>query len=242
MVDRPVVVLPPLLGGQAESWAALIELAPTFDDNWLLVGGQMVFLHELERHATDVRPTDDIDVVVNLRAEPAGLSRIHSALVAADFVQDNPGPTGTAHRYRRSRAVIDVLAPDKIGARAQLRLGVGHTIEAPGTSQAFNRFGVVMVEFEGVIADIWRPNLIGALLGKAAAVVKITSQSEAHRTKHMRDFDSLARLLGPADRETAMQTRSEGRMIHGLTQDPALSQLGSAAVQLLVGPERWSQE
>jgi hypothetical protein len=36
-----MVVLPPVLGGQAESWVALVELAPAFADNWLLVGGQI---------------------------------------------------------------------------------------------------------------------------------------------------------------------------------------------------------
>ena len=89
MVDQPVIVLPPLFGGQAESWAALVELAPAFGDNWLLVGGQMVFLHEVERQATDVRPTDDIDVVVDLRAEPAGLARIHSALISASHLSSD---------------------------------------------------------------------------------------------------------------------------------------------------------
>ena len=48
LVAEAVVQLPPLARGQAESWAALIELAPVFGDNWLLVGGQMVFLHEIE--------------------------------------------------------------------------------------------------------------------------------------------------------------------------------------------------
>lgn len=66
MAELPVVVLPPLIGGQAESWAALVELAPVFGDNWLLVGGQMVFLDEVERQATDVRPTDDVDAVVEI--------------------------------------------------------------------------------------------------------------------------------------------------------------------------------
>ncbi len=75
-------MLPPLVGGQAESWAALVELAP-------------------QRQATDLRPTDDIDVVVDIRTEPAGLARIHSELISASFDQDSPGPEGTAHRYRR---------------------------------------------------------------------------------------------------------------------------------------------
>lgn len=233
MADHPVIVLPPLAGGQAESWAALVELAPAFGDNWLLVGGQMVFLHELERQSTDVRPTDDIDVVVDLRAEPAGLARIHSKLISASFDQDSPGPEGTAHRYRRGPAVIDVLAPDNVGKRAQLTLGSGRTVEAPGTSQAFHRCGVVTVEVGGVSAQIPRPDLVGALLGKAAAVVKISSQSAASRAKHFRDFDSLAKLLGVVDRQSADLTKSERRMIVALIEAPELSNLGAASLRLM---------
>ncbi len=228
-----MVVLPRLHGGQAESWAALVELAPPFGDNWLLVGGQMVFLHEVERSATDVRPTDDVDVVVDLRAEPAGLGRIHSALADAGFAQDLPGPEGTAHRYRRRAAVIDVLAPDNLGARGQLRLGAGRTIEAPGTTQAFGRSSIVTVDVDGATAQIRRPDLVGALLGKAAAVVKITSQTPASRAKHLRDFDSLARLLGVADRTSAELTKSERRMIVALIEASELSELGAAALRLL---------
>lgn len=228
-----MVVLPPLLGGQAESWSALVELAPAFGDNWLLVGGQMVFLHEVERSATDVRPTDDVDVVVDLRAEPAGLARIHSALTNAGFDQDSPGPEGTAHRYRRGVAVVDVLAPDNVGKRAQLKIGSGRTIEAPGTSQAFHRSGLLTVEVDGASAQIRRPDLVGALLGKAAAVVKISSQSGASRAKHLRDFDSLVRLLGVADREGADLTKSERRMIVALVEEPELSELGAASLRLL---------
>lgn len=229
-----MVVLPPLVGGQAESWAALVELAADLGDNWLLIGGQMVFLHEVERGAVEVRPTDDVDVVVNLRAEPAGLSRIHAALVAVGFDQDSPGAEGTAHRYRRDGAVMDVLAPDNVGPRARLSLGAGRTIEAPGTSQAFHRSSAATVVVNGVQAQIRRPDLVGALLGKAAAVVKITSQSAASRAKHLRDFDSLAKLLGVADRQGAHLTRTERRTILSLTDAPELSALASASLQLLL--------
>ena len=180
-MTETVVQLPPLAGGQADSWAALVEIAPAFGDNWLLVGGQMVFLHEVERRSTDIRPTDDVDVVVNLRAEPAGLTRIHHALVGAQFSQDPPSPDGAAHRYRRGDAVFDVLAPDNVGERAQLSLGAGRTIEAPGTTQAFYRCDAVTVELDGSSGLVRRPNLVGALLGKASAVVKISSQSAANR-------------------------------------------------------------
>lgn len=232
MVDA-AVDLPAMAGGQAASWRALIEIAPTLSRNWLLVGGQMVFLHELERQSMDMRPTDDIDVVVDLRTEPTGLSRVHRVLSAAGFAQDVPGPDGTAHRYRRDAAVVDVLAPERLGARAQLRIGAGRTIEVPGTTQAFRRSGVVKVEMNGLSAEIRRPNLVGALIGKAAAVAKISSQSKASRSKHVRDVDALARLLGPADRSAASLTANERKLLRPLASGPELSPLGAAALQSL---------
>jgi hypothetical protein len=91
----------------------------------------------------------------------------------------------------------------------------------------------VTVEAGGVAGEIRRPDLVGALLGKAAAVVKISSQSAASRAKHLRDFDSLARLLGVADRRSAEMTRGERRMIVSLAEAPGLSELGTASLQLL---------
>lgn len=238
MNSHAEVVLPPVIGGQAESWAALIELAPLFGDNWLLIGGQMVFLHEVERQVPDVRPTDDVDVVVDLRAEPTALARVHAVLTESGFDQDIPGPQGTAHRYRRGAAMIDVLAVDSLGGRARLELGLGRTIEAPGTRQAFHRSGIVSVEFEGEAAQVRRPNAIGALLGKAAAVLKITSQSPASRAKHLRDFDSVAKLLGPDDRDSANLSTGERRSLRDLTALAELSQLGAASIRALLEQDR----
>lgn len=149
---EPWLRLPPLVGQQAESWAALIDLAPGLGRNWLPVGGQMVFVLEVQRRAREVRPTDDIDVVVDLRVEPNGLSAIHRFLDDADFRQDLPSADGIAHRYRRGGAVVDVLAPDTIGGRARLALGSGRTLSAPGTTQAFTRSHWVDVE----LADGWQ--------------------------------------------------------------------------------------
>ena len=60
--ELPIVRLPSLAGRQRESWRALIELAPNLGAHWLLIGGQMVFLHEVERGVSDMRPTDDVDL------------------------------------------------------------------------------------------------------------------------------------------------------------------------------------
>ena len=51
----------------------LLELAPDLGEECLLVGGQMVFLHEVDRGADDTRPTADVDLVVDLRVRPAAL-------------------------------------------------------------------------------------------------------------------------------------------------------------------------
>lgn len=224
-------------GGQAASWTALIELVPALGDHWLLIGGQMVFLHEIERQATEIRATNDIDVVVDLRAAPSGLAMIHDALLSACFVQDLPAPNGTAHRFRRGAATIDVLAPDNIGPRARLRMGAGRTIQAPGTTQAFRRSEVVVVELEGRNAAVRRPDLVGALLGKAAAVTKIRSQTVAQRTKHVHDVNALARLLGVPDRLGAALAPSERKVLEQLSSEPAMSPLALAQFHLLLKTE-----
>jgi hypothetical protein len=227
--------MPPLVGRQDASWHALLELAPVLREGWLLIGGQMVFLHEVERQAGDLRPTDDVDVVVNLRVDPGGLTRIHAALTQHRFLQALPSTEGVAHRYERRGAVIDVLAPDHIGKRAELRLGSGRTIEAPGTSQAFTRCSQVQIELvDGSTAIIRRPTLVGALIGKAAAVLEITSQSPAARAKHLRDVDALARLLGVDDRDNAGLSTKERANLDRLRHMIELSALATESLRVLV--------
>ncbi len=196
----------------------------------------MVFLLEIERGALDTRPTDDVDVVIDLRVEPAGLARVHQTLTDAGFEQVVPSADGIAHRYARAGATIDVLAPDKLGSRARLELGSGRTVEAPGGSQALVRSSVVQVELaDGSAARVRRPTLVGAVLGKVAAVTQIVSQTSAERAKHLRDVDSLARLLGPTDREQANLTRKERAVLERIAESPDLSALAKRSVALLAG-------
>lgn len=41
--------LPPTAGAQLAAWQALLDLAPKLGDNWTLIGGQMVLMHQAER-------------------------------------------------------------------------------------------------------------------------------------------------------------------------------------------------
>lgn len=194
MGEEPLIVLPSMAGGQLESWRALVELAPALGEHCLLVGGQMVLLHEVERGAVETRPTDDVDVVV------------------------------------------DVLAPDNLGRRARLALGGGRTIGVPGATQALDRSEFIRVALaDGSTARLRRPTLIGALVGKVLAVHQITSMTSAERMKHVRDADSLVRLLGPLDRHEAQLTPKERTQLQRFAESPDLSALGRRSLEVLLG-------
>lgn len=99
MSDVPAIRLPELSGGQRASWQAFVEIAPRLGSAWLLVGGQMVLLHEIERGTGGTRPTDDVDVVIDLRVNPPGLTLVHAVLTRCGFEQAAPNADGIAHRY-----------------------------------------------------------------------------------------------------------------------------------------------
>ena len=161
-------------------------------------------------------------------------------LTEAGFEQQQPGAEGIAHRFIRDEAVIDVLAPDNVGGRANLKLGFGRTIAVPGATQALTRVGLVGVSIGDRRSVIRRPDLIGALVAKASAALKITSQTAAERERHLIDLDTLARMVGPRDRESAALTKSERRLLR-VPEEYELSPLARASLRLLVGeqPDGW---
>ncbi|MBL6927098.1 MAG: nucleotidyl transferase AbiEii/AbiGii toxin family protein [Acidimicrobiia bacterium] len=220
------VVLPPMVEGQAESWKALLEVAPSMGHDWILVGGQMVLLHCANRKHTGMRPTTDVDIVVDIRSPEQSLTRVNQLLIGAGFSQDQPGPEGLAHRYRRGSAVFDVLVPDHMGGRSDRRIGVGRTVEAPGTRQALGRAEVFQVETAGHAGLVRCPSLVGAVIGKVAAVLRIDSATPNTRQKHLDDVDVLATLLGADDRRLAALSQGERQMFerivfeHGSTLSP----------------------
>ena len=112
---------------------------------------------------------------------------------------------GIQHRWGRDKAQIDVLIPEGVGERAAALTGAGGapTIRAPGTTQALKRSEPVMVMVEGRTGTVLRPNLVGALVAKAAARTEIPSDPAS--TRHCTDFVVLASLISARDfRETAL--------------------------------------
>lgn len=207
-----LVRLPAMGEAQQQSWHAVMDLYERISSGWTLIGGQLVHLHCAERGMAPARPTDDVDTVVDIRASQEMLGIFTGALQAMGFTPETSGD-GIQHRWRRDKAQIDVLIPEGVGERAAGRLGAGGapSVPAPGTTQALRRSEPVMIEADGRIGTILRPNLIGALVGKAAARVEISS--DFARTRHCTDFVVLANLISARDfKEADLANKDRARL------------------------------
>jgi len=186
-----------------EGWWLLFELAEDNREDWLLVGGQMMFLLAAEHNARLPRATDDVDVVVNVRTLPGGTQWLSAWLIDRDFEEEPPSADGISHRFTRpadqgpGRVVFDVLAPEGLGERTRiLTVPPGRTVQAPGATQAFGRSEMVDVAVSGLLNRgrreglVRRPNLLGALVAKAAAAREIRVRQNPER-----DWQDAALLL-----------------------------------------------
>lgn len=206
------VALPAMGESQKQSWHALMDLCEQLDSDWTLIGGQMVHLHCAERGASSVRPTNDADTVLDIRSSPLMHETFTGVLRDLGFSPEISGE-GIQHRWRKNLAQIDVLIPEGVGLRAAGRSGAGGapTISAPGTTQALQRSEPVSVLVEGRLGTVRRPNLVGALVGKAAARTEISSDRKADR--HCIDFVVLAGLISAADfRDATLVKKDRSRL------------------------------
>ena len=115
-----MIELPALAGTERELWDALLDLAERQPDGWTLVGGQMVLLRALEQGRVPPRVTRDLDVLADLRARPAALPQIVTTLTELHFEVELAAPDKSGHRFKRGDVTLDLLAPDNLGARADL--------------------------------------------------------------------------------------------------------------------------
>src|SRR2546423_13411402 len=114
--------------------------------------------------------SDDFDLLVDGRALTGGTEQVARLLVELDFRLDEPGPDGVSHRFRSRAGVIDVLAPDGVGARASLTtLPPARTVQVPGGSQGIRRTEWAGIEVANRRRRPPRPELRGAVLSKARA-------------------------------------------------------------------------
>jgi hypothetical protein len=91
-----------------EGWWTLFELAEVRTDSWILIGGQMVALLAAEHSISEkVRPTVDVDVVVDVRIQPTGTEWLAGWLLDRGFALAGTDPDGIGHRF------VAPLQPDQ---------------------------------------------------------------------------------------------------------------------------------
>lgn len=192
-------------------WDALLDIAPDLGDRWTLIGGQMVLLHQMERGAAtspgavpNWRLSGDADLLINIRSRGAA-QQVDAGLRSHGFAQV---AAPIEHRYARKSddLVIDVLAPDHLGEHLP-QMGSGHTLQAPGGTQALDRTEWVRVDNGRKSARIPRPSLVGAILIKCSA--SLGPAGSRGNSRHLGDLDVLSGLLERSDIETASLTTAE---------------------------------
>ncbi|KGN33954.1 hypothetical protein N802_07875 [Knoellia sinensis KCTC 19936] len=206
------IVLPPLATPVDRLWHALLDLSERSTVPWSLVGGQMVLLHALEHGQVPPQISQDGDIVADIRADKRALNELVGTLGHMGFDVDGISAEGLAHRYVHesdgSRVVVDVLAPEGVGRRADLTTTPpGRTLEMPGGTQALERTEEIAVEHEGRSGVIRRPNLTAAIVGKAAAV------SLPSPARHYRDLALLCALIDDPFSMAAGFTRKDRQRI-----------------------------
>ena len=189
--------IPPLGDPVDELWDVLLDLAERFAVPWALIGGQMVLLHALEHGTVPPYISQDGDVLANIRATPDALAKLVTELTDLGFDLAGVAPEGTAYRYTRPSAnsdqdvVIDLLAPEGVGRRAQLTTTPpGRTVQVPGGTQALARTELVPVTTGHRQGAIPRPTLLAAVVGKAAAC-----GLPGDPARHLRDLAFLCALI-----------------------------------------------
>jgi hypothetical protein len=210
-----MIVLPAMPSEQTASWLGLLDLHERLPEGWTLIGGQLVHLHCAERGQFPVRPTNDADTVIDVRADPTMLATFTKTLTDLGFESAGISAEGLQHRWIRDDASIDVLLPDGIGERASLRQGAtgSPTLPTAGGTQALQRSETIGVTVAGREGSVRRPNLVGALVAKAAAH---TNPGDPGLGRHRRDFVILAGLLTARDFRSEALTKKDRQRLRAM--------------------------
>ncbi|MGY1836186.1 hypothetical protein ACI79P_13840 [Blastococcus sp. SYSU DS0510] len=229
----PRVELPPLAGPLDTLWELVLDLAEQLPPaGWALVGGQMVMLHGLIAGRAATRASQDVDVLADLLTDDAGLVRCVRAVRELDL-EPQPDAAGKVYRFVRARdqARADVLAPDHTPPRRRLRTVGGDTIRIEGGTQALRRAVPVEVTKADRTALVPVPDLLGALVLKAAA----WATDARDRERHSGDAAFMAGLIPDplAERERfAGSDRTRLRRLDEVLGNPDAAEwrrLGNAA-------------
>ena len=241
----PIVPIVPLdlprLGPHHDDlWTTLCDLDDAHHADWVIIGGQMVMLHALQAGREPGRVSQDLDAVIDARVRPPALPAFLATLANLGFKSAGVSPDEVAHRFERGSVHIDVLGPDGLGGRSDLRTtGTATTIEVRGGTQALQRAERVPVRHGDRVVHVPRPNLLGAIVIKASAV-----HNDPHPQRHVRDVAFLCSIVADPRAMRAEMTAKDLQRLRAVTVliDPTNQawrllddpELGYTALRILV--------
>jgi len=198
------IEIPELGDERHRMWCDLIELATAQPGTWTIIGAHMVALYAWKA-GINSRPSEDVDVLVNVRLATNGTEEVSQFLRERDYELEITHSV-LAHLFRRGAAQVDVLAPDGLSERANTRtLRPLRTVKVPGGTQALRRSSLVAVRSRGADGELPLPDLLGAILVKIRAIEKDdvpdAQRADVALLLHLvEDPDELARDLSRAEK------------------------------------------
>lgn len=197
------IEIPELGDERHRLWCDLLDMERAFPGRWTIIGAHMVALYAWEA-GVRTRPSDDVDVLVNVRLATNGTEQISKFLLERGY-EPEISRRRFAHLFTREGAQVDVLAPDGLGERANVRtVPPNRTVKVPGGTQALNRSTRVAIRTRDVDGELPRPNLLGAILVKVRAIEK-----DDVPTAQRADVALLLQLVDDPDQLAADLTRAE---------------------------------
>ena len=152
------------------AWQTVIDVASTgIASRLTLVGGLMVAAHARRAGVRMMRPTDDMDALVDYWTHRHGLTEARVALHSIGFDLIDGGK----HAYRFQHAdgrKLDLMVADHLPSQMRPRLAGRNALAVPAGAQAIRRRAEWALTFGGgaqVVLGV--PDVLGALVVKGAA-------------------------------------------------------------------------
>jgi hypothetical protein len=215
------VLRPPTpAGGWGRPWPDVAGLAAAVPPStWTLIGGLMVQLHGVASGLPVVRPTNDVDVLLHVESGSGRAAEVTRGLeqLGYELAPSIDPRTGTAHRFVRGAAVVDlvtsvvdVVAADHAPPRSLERIRGYDLVQVDGGTQALRRTVLAELAISGSgPTTVSVPDAFGALILKAAAHKADTRD----RDRHLTDAAVLLACVDPFEERTPSGS-DRSRLLH----------------------------
>lgn len=193
----------------ADPFARLDEIATVLTpDRWMLVGGLMVHAHAKLATLPHARPTDDADLVVELRA--GTYAEAVSALEHLGYQRHEPlDPRAPLHRFTRPDGHVDLMSPENRAVRFACR----DVVRVPGARSALERTTTFQTP-SGTTIRI--PDIASALSLKGAAY----HTPSANPDRHLQDAVTLFACAAETDMPVSKSMRANINILVGALNIP----------------------